>query len=282
MTRFSVIIPAYRARFLAEAVASVLVQDFPDFELIVFDDASPEDLSGVMSNFRDPRIVYRCAERNLGAADPSRTWNAALALAKSEFVTLLGDDDLLDANYLREMDALVGRQPNCDIYRCRLRLVDEAGATISLGFPLPERESWDEFLYFRNAGKRPHSTAEMCLRTSALRSLGGWLAMPAAIGSDDLTYLELAARTGIASTNATWASWRTHRRQLSTSRRMEATRVEAVRRLGEAERLFLSRGLPGTIEVRLLEQSLPGQGRRSLAERARSWMATFVGKIGFQ
>lgn len=280
--RFSIIIPAYRRRFLAEAVRSALAQDRDDLEVLVYDDASPERLEELMGGLGDPRLRYHRGERNLGAADPSAAWNQALQLARGEYITLLGDDDLLDSNYLEEMDALIKRQPEADIYRCRLRLIDEAGGVTALGFPLAELESWDEFLYFRNAGKRAHSTAEMCLRGTALRAMGGWAAMPAAIGSDDLSYLRLAALGGVASTNACWASWRTHRRQISTSRKYEAARVRAVRELGRRELAFIEGHEAKNISRELLLSSLPGLEKRPLLDSIRSVAATWAGKIGLE
>ena len=280
MIRFSIIIPAFRARFLARAIASVLRQEGGDFELIVFDDASPEPLGQVVASFADARIRYFRSATNLGAEDPSRTWNAALNLAAGDFVVLLGDDDEIDANYLTEMESLIKAKPGRGLYRCRLRFIDEEGQLLSIGFPVPEIESWDEFLYFRNRGHRSHSKAELCIRSAALRELGGWPSMPCAIGSDDLCYLSLAAGTGVASTNSTWASWRTHRRQISTSRRKEGCRLRALRLLGDAEKSFVETHRPERLTKALLLQNLPGQGSRGMTEVLRSWMARLVGLLG--
>lgn len=282
MTRFSVIIPAYKVRYLGEAIESVLNQDYQDYELIVFDDASPEPVPGIVKAFSDQRIRYQRSLRNLGVLDPTRSWNAALSLAQGEFVNLLGDDDLIDRNFLSEMDALIGRQPGADIYRSRLRRIDENGSPLAYGFPLSERESWDEFVYFRNTGLRSHSTVEMCLRTSALREIGGWVAMPVAIGSDDLTYVALAARSMIASTNTTCASWRTHRRQISRSRRLEGQRLRAFTMLGAAEKDFIESNKAHTIPRDLLLQKLPGSESRPLKDRVRSWLAMVAGSLGIE
>ncbi len=282
MIRFSVIIPAYKARHLRAAIESVLCQDYQDYELIVYDDASPEPVPGIVEVFSDPRIQYLRSLRNLGASDPTHSWNAALSLAQGEFVNLLGDDDLLDCNFLSEMDALIARQPGADIYRSRLRRIDESGCPMAFGFPLAERESWDEFLYFRNTELRSHSTAEMCLRTSALREIGGWAAMPVAIGSDDLTYMALASRSMIVSTNATWASWRTHRRQVSRSRKLEGQRLRALTVLGAAERDFIESNNAPTIPQHLLLQKLPGSESRPVKDRVRSWLAMVAGFFGIE
>ena len=56
--KFSVTIPAYKARFLKECIESILAQTYKDFELIIVNDASPEDLTSIVKSFNDPRIRY--------------------------------------------------------------------------------------------------------------------------------------------------------------------------------------------------------------------------------
>jgi glycosyltransferase involved in cell wall biosynthesis len=86
---FSVIIPTYsRARFLAEAVESVLAQTVEDFECLVIDDASPEP---VASPSGDPRV--RVVRRDVNGG-PSAARNTGLAEATGRHVAFLDDDDL--------------------------------------------------------------------------------------------------------------------------------------------------------------------------------------------
>ena len=50
--KISVLIPTYNyARFLAEAIESVLAQDFQDFELLVVDDCSADNTAGSSGHF---------------------------------------------------------------------------------------------------------------------------------------------------------------------------------------------------------------------------------------
>lgn len=282
MPRFSVFIPAYKDRFLSAAIQSVLTQDYDDFELIIVNDASPFHIADIVKGFSDSRIRYYELKDNLGARDPSKCWNYGVGLAQGAYLVLLGDDDLIAANYLSAMDELIKRYPGKNLYRARLKTIDEEGALVSLGFPVPDLEGWDEFLYFRNTMHRMHSTAEMCLRLEALRRLGGYYSMPLAIGSDDLTYLRLAINGGIASTNATLASWRVHRRQLSTSRKHELGRIRAFARLGKEERVIIESSKDGTIARRLLVQDLPKAPDLVSYAYLRSLLATALGKLGIE
>ena len=89
----SVIIPTYnRARYLREAVESVLAQTYTDWELIVVDDGSTDETRRVVQSYvsRDPRVFYRAqANRGEGAAR-----NTGIQLARSRYVAFLDDDDL--------------------------------------------------------------------------------------------------------------------------------------------------------------------------------------------
>ena len=73
MTRLSFILPAWKGRFLHQAVASIVAQSCPDWELVVVDDCSPEPLAQILSDFDDPRIRYIRNAQNLGqAVEPLR------------------------------------------------------------------------------------------------------------------------------------------------------------------------------------------------------------------
>jgi glycosyltransferase involved in cell wall biosynthesis len=56
--KFSVTVPAYKAQFLAECIDSILAQTYKNFELIIVNDASPQDLDSIVSKYDDPRIRY--------------------------------------------------------------------------------------------------------------------------------------------------------------------------------------------------------------------------------
>jgi glycosyltransferase involved in cell wall biosynthesis len=72
---FSIIVPTYnRESFIGEAIHSVLQQTFHDFEIIVIDDGSTDNTSGVIKGIQDDRVSYfrkengeRGAARNFGA-----------------------------------------------------------------------------------------------------------------------------------------------------------------------------------------------------------------------
>ena len=79
----SVVIPTYnRAHLLKDAIQSVLVQTFTDFEIIIVDDGSTDDTRELINSFDDPRIRY-VKQENAGV---SAARNRAMELATGELI----------------------------------------------------------------------------------------------------------------------------------------------------------------------------------------------------
>lgn len=91
--KISVCIPSYNcAPFLAEAIDSVLVQSYTDFELLIIDDCSTDTSAEIIAGYgeKDPRIVCLSNETNLGMV---ANWNRCLELAKGAYIHYLFADD---------------------------------------------------------------------------------------------------------------------------------------------------------------------------------------------
>ena len=88
--RVSVMIPAYnRAGLLGAAIDSVLAQTYDDFEIIVVDDGSVEDIRAVTAPYGDRVRYARIAHAGLAGAR-----NHAMRMARGEYLCLLDSDDL--------------------------------------------------------------------------------------------------------------------------------------------------------------------------------------------
>jgi glycosyltransferase involved in cell wall biosynthesis len=96
--KFSVVIPAYnQANYLIEAIQSVLDQTYGNFELIVVNDASPDETHQVVGQFVDDRIKYLLHEQNRGLP---ATRNTGIRASTGELIALLDADDYYHPNKL--------------------------------------------------------------------------------------------------------------------------------------------------------------------------------------
>ncbi|WP_282083544.1 bifunctional glycosyltransferase/CDP-glycerol:glycerophosphate glycerophosphotransferase [Streptomyces tendae] len=101
MPRFSVIVPAYQVQaYLHACLESVLAQSYPDFELIVVDDCSPDACGAIADEFAalDPRVRVVRLPRNEGLG-PAR--NAGMERAGGDYLVFLDGDDTLTPHALR-------------------------------------------------------------------------------------------------------------------------------------------------------------------------------------
>lgn len=95
---FSILIPTFNgAAIIGQTLASILSQSIDDFEILVGDDASSDDMETVASSFDDGRIKFSRNEKNLGY---SRNLEAIRKRARGEIVYLMGQDDIMARNAL--------------------------------------------------------------------------------------------------------------------------------------------------------------------------------------
>ncbi len=93
----SVIIPFYNnVSWLIEAVESVLNQDVLDYEIIVINDGSKEDMSLFLQKY-ESKIIYKWKENG----GPASARNCGIQIAKGEYIAFLDSDDLWYKSKLR-------------------------------------------------------------------------------------------------------------------------------------------------------------------------------------
>lgn len=129
----SVLLPTYRyARFLPEAIESVLAQDYADFELIVSDDASDDDSADVIRTYaaRDARIRAAIHRKNLGMVN---NWNWCLREARGTYIKFLfGDDTLASPRALSRMLGLLESEPRAALVASARVILNEASEQIDV------------------------------------------------------------------------------------------------------------------------------------------------------
>jgi glycosyltransferase involved in cell wall biosynthesis len=123
----SIGIPFYSGQdYLRRAVESVLCQSFPDWELVVCDDAGPgANVESLVRSYGDARVRYYRNERTLGMVG---NWNRCLNLARAGLVTLLHADDEMLPHYGELMVSAAAHHERAAALFCGARIINAQGA----------------------------------------------------------------------------------------------------------------------------------------------------------
>lgn len=166
----TVIVPAYNvAPFLGEALQSLKNQRFSDFEVIIIDDGSPDDVRGVCQPFlSDPRFrMVRIDNSGLSGAR-----NHGVSLARTALVSMLDGDDCYRPDYLEKMVAKMAQHPEAVFATCD---AISFGATAMAGERFSDRYPQDEPITLTRLLNREVTVFGLCtIRTEALRAVGGY------------------------------------------------------------------------------------------------------------
>jgi glycosyltransferase involved in cell wall biosynthesis len=171
----TIAIPTFnRAALLKACVTAALSQTYPHFEVVVSNNASPDDTRTVLSGFNDTRLRVINQETNIGLLP---NWNACLANAKGDYIVFVADDDRIAPWLLERCARLIKRQPAISSV---ITLSDLRAA--SLGRTRPARASqfhdtgiWDgtEILMDFLTDQITVTMCSVMMRTDLLQSRGG-------------------------------------------------------------------------------------------------------------
>ena len=198
---FSFIMPAYKRRFIADAIGSILSQTYSDFELVVVNDASPDDLREAVSHFRDQRLRYEENAENIGGRDLVANWNHCLQYARGEYVVLATDDDVAEPAYLADAVRLLKKYPTADLLRQGVRKIGPGGEQLEYELFPKEHLSASEFAYFWGCCGLISCISNFVFRREPLLRMGGFVSFPHAHFSDVATALAMS-RNGVACVQA--------------------------------------------------------------------------------
>lgn len=241
--RVSMVMPVHNgARWLAEAIESVLVQDFTDFELILVDDASTDGSPAIMADAaaRDARVRLLRLDSNVGLP---AALNAGFAKARGALHSWTSDDNLLRPHMLRRLVATLDGHPDADVVHADFTLIDESGAELGRSRVGPV----DRLLFGNNVG------ACFLYRARVTDALGGYDV--ALFGVEDYDFwLRAAQKFAFVTLNEDLYLYRKHEGSLTSQRGDEIQALTAQ---------IVERALPVTMPARRRSEILLGLVLRS-------------------
>lgn len=167
----TVVTPVYNiAKYVGEAVDSVLRQSFANFEYLVIDDGSQDNsIEVVLAHVgNDPRVRLVTGEhRGLSAAR-----NAGIREAHGKYIAYLDGDDRWHPRFLEEQVSLIESLPSdVGVVFCRSRMILENGRLAFFQRTRPGRYDFDSLLVH---GNPPRNGSSLLIKKACFDDVGGF------------------------------------------------------------------------------------------------------------
>lgn len=97
----SVVMPTFKdSKYISQAIDAILTQSYEDFELIIINDASPDNTEEIVKSYmaNDKRIKYWVNEKNLGVA---KSLNIGCKMAKGVYIFTASSDDYINPGFFK-------------------------------------------------------------------------------------------------------------------------------------------------------------------------------------
>ena len=165
----SIVMPFYNpGPYLAEAIDSILRQQFSDFEFIILNDGSTDGSEAVVCGYADPRIRYLENDRNRGLVF---TLNRGLQEARAPLLARMDADDIALPDRLSVQHTYMQQHPEAGLVAAVVELIDAQGRP--MGYWKEDHDHTDtadiqSFLAVNNCIAHPTVLA----RTEIIRALG--------------------------------------------------------------------------------------------------------------
>ena len=122
--------PVYNgAKYLNEAIDSILNQTFSDFEFLIIDDGSTDQSINQIMLYDDPRIKLIINTKNMGQ---SKTLNKGLNLARGEYIARMDQDDISMPERLERQSKFMKDNPEVDVVGTWLQLMGKYDEILEL------------------------------------------------------------------------------------------------------------------------------------------------------
>lgn len=112
--KLTVVIPVFNTeKTLRSCVGSILGQNYPDMEIILIDDESPDACPSICDDLAEADTRIRVIHQSHGGLGCAR--NSGVALAKGDYITFVDSDDTLAPQSLARLMEMIDAHPEYDL-----------------------------------------------------------------------------------------------------------------------------------------------------------------------
>lgn len=260
------------AKYVGEAIESVLKQTYTNFEFIIVDDASTDNSLEIIRKYesQDPRVIVITNEVNLGI---SKSRNRGLAIARGEYIANMDSDDINMVDRFELQVNHFASNPDTLVLGGRHKVIDAQGNEQPNTWSFPENVfRWDTL-----TTKVAVTHGCMTTRTDYLREIGGYPeGLENAIDRALFQKMALAPEFCMRNLDDVIYTIRIHRE--STSKKKTNLQLENSRRVRkQAIEDILGRTIPEDEFVAIFEKE-PGYVSPELSRRAITMYVVFYKK----
>lgn len=188
------------AKYIREAIVSILTQDFDDFELLIVNDGSTDNTLEVIAEFKDPRIRLLHNDGNKGL---TFTRNHGLKEAKGKYFAILDSDDIAISGRLKLQLNFMNANPNVAICGGQAKFIDAENNEIKrYVVPIGGNLSYQLVIY------NILINSTLMMKTDIMREVGGYRDMSPA-EDYDLSF-RIGLKYQIANLNNKLVEYREH------------------------------------------------------------------------
>jgi len=204
----AIVLAAFKPTYLRRAVESVLSQTNREFNLYIFDDASPHDLRKELRGLPSANQCYHRFDENVGASSIVQQWRRCINHTNEEpWIWIFSDDDLMDKNCVAAFYKALETYPNHPAYRFNTQKIDSEGNTIREN-RFPDQFDAAGFLNLKLSYDQESYIVETIFSRSVYHEIGGIPDLPFAWAADDLFNAKIADLGKIRTIPGAMVKWR--------------------------------------------------------------------------
>jgi glycosyltransferase involved in cell wall biosynthesis len=231
--KIGILIPTFnRCSYLADALRSAREQTHQNIEMIVIDNGSADGTTAFMESVSDPRVRHVINEANIGMIG---SINKGMGLFSEEvtWCTILGDDDLLDKDFIMTLLCSANDSKAKSIIHSHRIFIDQRGNKIREATVSPREETAFDYMKSRAYAKRETYLTGVLFNREAFDGIGGYPSFSTGLASDDAFIFALALKDRLVFGQSAIAYIRIHEGAESVHYSNGMRKLETVRQFGE-------------------------------------------------